>query len=305
MAVQYGKCTNRAGCTLAYTGDQVRFEGDPICPECGQPLVVIKGPGGSGNKLWLLILLPVVLIGMVAAGYFIVQGVLGWGNGGGGKASPSASAVASASPSATPTASVSATSPSTTPEQSPSPGASSPEASPNAPSPGASPSGSGGSVDSHPQKLSDSDIEATRKQVLTRLQAMPGKSQQEKDKLADKVQTARSMERLQVIFFEIGRSMIAKPQVDQLVASLNDPKMKEKMSDPTLVFVVAGYADKSSGNPGINQSISNARAENIARIMKQAGVTNVIHTVAMGGTDVLENTRPDQNRAVEIWSVVP
>jgi len=40
-------------------------------------------------------------------------------------------------------------------------------------------------------------------------------------------------------------------------------------------------------------------------LMKQAGVTNVIHTVAMGGTDVLENTRPDQNRAVEIWSVIP
>jgi outer membrane protein OmpA-like peptidoglycan-associated protein len=294
MAVQYGKCTNRAGCTLAYTGDQIRFEGAPICPECGQPLVVIKRPGGGGNKLRLLILLPLVLIGMIAAGYFI--GLLGWGSGAGGKASSSASAVTSTSPSATPNASASTPPPSATPEQSPSPGAS---------SPGASPSGDGGSVDSNPQRLSDSEIEATRKQVLTRLQAMPGKSQQEKDKLTDKVQTARSMERLQVIFFEIGKSMIAKPQVDQLVASLNDPKMKEKMSDPTLVFVVAGYADKSSGNPGINQSISNARAENIARIMKQAGVTNVIHTVAMGGTDVLENTRPDQNRAVEIWSVVP
>ena len=303
MAVQYGKCTNRAGCTLAYTGDQIRFEGPPICPECGQPLVVIKGPGGGGNKLWLLVLLPLVLIGMVAAGYFIVQALMGLGNSGSGKASPSASAVASAT--ATPTPSASATSPTatTTPEQSPSPGTSG--ASPNAPSPGASPSGSEGSVDSNPQKLSDSDVEATRKQVLTRLQAMPGKSQQEKDKLADKVQTARSMERLQVIFFGIGRNMIPKPQVDQLIASLNDPKVKEKMSDPTLVFVVAGYADKSSGNPAGNQALSNARAENIARLMKQAGVTNVIHTVAMGGTDVLENTRPDQNRAVEIWSVIP
>jgi outer membrane protein OmpA-like peptidoglycan-associated protein len=76
------------------------------------------------------------------------------------------------------------------------------------------------------------------------------------------------------------------------------------MSDPTLVFVVAGYADKS-GNPQGNQALSNARAENVSRLMKQAGVTNVIHTVAMGGTDVLENTRPDQNRAVEIWSVIP
>jgi outer membrane protein OmpA-like peptidoglycan-associated protein len=296
MAVQYGKCTNRAGCTLAYTGDQIRFEGAPICPECGQPLAVIKGPGGGRSKLWLLILLPIVLIGMVAAGYFIVQAVL----------TTTSQTTVTPTPSPTPTVTVTPTpSPSTsptvtpTPEQSPSPGAS-----PNAPSPGGSPPAGGGSVDANPKKLSDADIEATRKQVLTRLQAMPGKSQQEKDKLADKVQGARSMERLQVVLFEIGRSMIGKPEVDKLIASFSDPKVKEKLSDPTLVLVVAGYADKS-GNPGANQALSNARAENIARLIKQAGVTNVIHTVAMGGTDVLENTRPDQNRAVEIWSVIP
>ena len=294
MAVQYGKCTNRAGCTLAYTGDQIRFEGAPICPECGQPLAVIKGPGCARSKLWLLIVLPIVLIGMVAAGYFMVQAALNWGT----KTTDStASPTASVNASATATPSASATSPTPTPtlEESPSP---------NPPSPGASPSANGGAVDSNPKKLSDSDIEATRNQVLTRLDVMPGKSQEEKNKLREKVQTARSMERLQVVYFEIGRSMLAKPQVDQLIASLNDPGMKEKMGDPTLVFVVAGYADRS-GNPAGNQALSNERAENIARLMKQAGVTNVIHTVAMGGTDVLEHTRPDQNRAVEIWSVIP
>jgi outer membrane protein OmpA-like peptidoglycan-associated protein len=294
MAVQYGKCTNRAGCTLAYTGDQIRFEGAPICPECGQPLAVIKGSGGARGKLWLLILLPILLIGMVAAGYFIVQSLLGLNGSNGSKGSASATATVSATATATPTTSAT--------DQSASP---SPSSSGSAPPPSGAPSASpGGSVDANPKPLSNSDIEATRKQVLTRLQAMPGKSQQEKDKLADKVQSARSMDRLTTIYFQIGSSMIPKPQVDQLIATFNDQKMKEKMSDPTLVFVVAGYADKS-GNPGGNQALSNARAENIARLMKQSGVTNVIHTVAMGGTDVLENTRPDQNRAVEIWSVIP
>ena len=292
MAVQYGKCTNRAGCTLAYTGDQVRFEGAPICPECGQPLAVIKGSGGGRGKLWLLILLPIVLIGMVAAGYFLVQTVIT------PKPTPTPTPSVTPSTSMSPTPSVTPTPSPESPSPSPSPGGSPPPG-----SPGASPS-PGGSVDTNPKPLSNSDIEATRKQVLTRLQAMPGKSQQEKDKLADKVQSARSMERLTTIYFQIGSSMIPKPQVDQLIATFNDQKMREKMSDPTLVFVVAGYADKS-GNPGGNQALSNARAENIARLVKQAGVTNVIHTVAMGGTDVLENTRPDQNRAVEIWSVIP
>src|SRR5258708_672917 len=271
MAVQYGKCTNRAGCTLAYTGDQIRFEGASVCPECGQPLAVVKGPGGGGSKLWLLILLPIVLIGMVAAGYFLVQTVI------------------TPKPTPTPT-------PSVTP--SPSPGGSPPPG-----SPGTSPS-PGGSVDTNPKQLSSSDTEATRKQVLLRLRAMPGKSDQEKAKLEDKIQSARSMERLETIYFQIGSSMIPKPQIDQIMASFSDTKMKEKMSDPTFGFVWAGYADKS-GNPAGNQALSNARADNIARLMKQAGVTNVAHTVAMGGSDVLENTRPDQNRAVEIWAVVP
>jgi outer membrane protein OmpA-like peptidoglycan-associated protein len=292
MAVQYGKCMNRAGCTLAYTGDQIRFEGASVCPECGQPLAVVKGPGGGGSKLWLLILLPIVLIGMVAAGYFLVQTVIT------PKPTPTPTPSVTPSPSVSPTPSATPTPSPETPSPSPSPGGSPPPG-----SPGASPS-PGGSVDTNPKQLSSSDTEATRKQVLLRLRAMPGKSDQEKAKLEDKIQSARSMERLETIYFQIGSSMIPKPQVDQLMASFSDTKMKEKMSDPTLVFVVAGYADKS-GNPAGNQALSNARAENIARLMKQAGVTNVVHTVAMGGTDVLENTRPDQNRAVEIWSVIP
>src|SRR5258708_34727229 len=53
----YGKCTNRANCTLSYTGDQVRFEGKPICPECGKALV-IDNPAlssTSGREFWVLV----------------------------------------------------------------------------------------------------------------------------------------------------------------------------------------------------------------------------------------------------------
>jgi serine/threonine protein kinase len=32
---------------------------------------------------------------------------------------------------------------------------------------------------------------------------------------------------------------------------------------------------------------------------------NAIQTVGMGGTELLGNKRPDQNRAVEVWAVVP
>ena len=155
MAVQYGKCTNRAGCTLAYTGDQIRFEGASVCPECGQPLAVVKGPGGGGSKLWLLILLPIVLIGMVAAGYFLVQTVIT------PKPTPTPTPSVTPSPSVSPTPSATPTPSPETPSPSPSPGGSPPPG-----SPGASPS-PGGSVDTNPKQLSSSDTEATRKQAST------------------------------------------------------------------------------------------------------------------------------------------
>jgi serine/threonine protein kinase len=42
--IQYGVCNNKAGCSLAYTGELIRYAGDARCPECGQPLVAPPGP---------------------------------------------------------------------------------------------------------------------------------------------------------------------------------------------------------------------------------------------------------------------
>ena len=81
--------------------------------------------------------------------------------------------------------------------------------------------------------------------------------------------------------------------------------MRDKLSDPTIVLVVAGYAD-AGGRADANLRISQARAENVSRILKeQAGLINAIQTIGMGGTELLDSNRPDQNRAVEIWVVVP
>src|SRR5260370_30860178 len=64
-----GKCSNRVGCTLAYTGQEIRFEGSPVCPECGQPLTEVAKPK-KNSKLWLLILIPVLLLVGAAVGFF-------------------------------------------------------------------------------------------------------------------------------------------------------------------------------------------------------------------------------------------
>ena len=42
------------------------------------------------------------------------------------------------------------------------------------------------------------------------------------------------------------------------------------------------------------------------RILKdRANLLNAMQTIGMGGTELLDSNRPDQNRAVEIWAVVP
>ena len=370
---QTGKCTNRVGCTLAYTGQEIRFEGSPVCPECGQPLTEITKPKKS-NRLWLLILALIVLLAIAGGGFYAVERYVVAADG--SKASPTATASAvaqnqseskmvegksqlpaelqnktntpsptpqpasssptpkpaSSAPSPTPTASETQQSPPGTkespapnnPNKPPQPEASAAEGksppggntSPDNlrhqnPGPQKSPTAGAGdnsgqqSVDAKPKELSSADVEATKQDVLKRINALPKMSDAEKSKLSAKVETARSMKRVGVVYFPPGSNVLSKPSVDELVELFKTPELVEKMSDPTLVFIVAGYADLT-GDPRGNLKLSDERAQAVSNALAEsAGVINLVRTVAMGGTDLLSSKRPDQNRAVEIWAVVP
>jgi outer membrane protein OmpA-like peptidoglycan-associated protein len=161
------------------------------------------------------------------------------------------------------------------------------------------------SVSSSPTPLSRQDAGAIKEDVIRRINAMPGVTDAKKANLIEKMNKARSMERLVVIPFENRRSTLRRSAADELVKSFATPEMRDKLSDPTIVLVVAGYAD-AGGRADANLRISQARAENVSRILKeQAGLINAIQTIGMGGTELLDSNRPDQNRAVEIWMVVP
>jgi len=108
-----------------------------------------------------------------------------------------------------------------------------------------------------------------------------------------------------LIPFESGQSALRKAAADEVVKTFDTPEMHDKLSDPTIVLVVAGYAD-SGGRPDHNLRISQARAESVGRILKeQVKLLNAMQTIGMGGTELLDSKRPDQNRAVEVWAVVP
>jgi outer membrane protein OmpA-like peptidoglycan-associated protein len=164
--------------------------------------------------------------------------------------------------------------------------------------------GGGGEIQP-PATLTKSEIDATREDVLKRINAMPRFTAEEKKRLGEKMETARSMDRLLVIRFDTGQTSLSRAAADDLIKRFKSKEVEDKVSDPTVVFVIAGYAD-AAGDPKSNLQISQQRADNVTRALKdKTSLLNVIHSVGMGSTDLLDGKRPDQNRAVEIWAVAP
>jgi outer membrane protein OmpA-like peptidoglycan-associated protein len=156
-----------------------------------------------------------------------------------------------------------------------------------------------------PATLTKTEVDATREDVLKRINAMPKFTDADKKRLTEKMETARSMERLFVVRFDTGQTNLSRAAVDQLVKRIKSKDVQDKISDPTVVFVVAGYAD-SAGDPKTNLAISQERADNVTKALRdKTNLLNVIHSVGMGSTDLLDGKRQDQNRAVEVWAVAP
>jgi serine/threonine protein kinase len=221
------------------------------------------------------------------------------------------------SPEARPTPSPAA-SPATSPEEGPAPSQGpsptpSPEVGPT-PSLEESPTsasretatpGGGQSEGPSPASLSPHDFDATKEEVIKRINALPGVTAEKKANLIGKMHKARSVERLTVIPFDASQFTLRRAAVDDLLKAFALPEMRDKLSDPTTILVVAGYAD-TGGRADLNLRISQERAENISRILKeQAKLPNAIQTIGMGGTELLDSKRPNENRAVEVWAVVP
>jgi outer membrane protein OmpA-like peptidoglycan-associated protein len=149
------------------------------------------------------------------------------------------------------------------------------------------------------------ESDPTKEAVIDRINALPLASARQKEILIDNLQRARSVELITVIPFEVGRTKLRKAAVEELVKTFDKPEIRDKLSDPTAIIVLAGYADP--GDPADrNLSISRERAETVSNVLKRrANLHNVIQTIGMGGTELLDKNRMDQNRAVEIWVVVP
>jgi len=346
MKAQFGVCKNKVGCSLAYTGEKVPLPPDLKCPECGQALVVEKSKGGGSKAVLtvLVVLLLVLGAGVVALLFKDKIADLVFHKPVTVQQLPSPSQEDSgirpiqtpdqSSPASNPPPNTSSPNPlpitddkgarvatQPPPPQSDETLQDKPQtlSDRNQPSSSAAPSSDktsqtpaeseppapGGGELQPPISLSKGDVDATREDVLKRINAMPRFTAEEKKRLTEKMQMARSMDRLVVIRFDTGQTVLGRSAMDDLIKRFKSKEMQDKISDPTVVFVVAGYAD-AAGDPKKNLQISQQRADNVTRILKErTNLLNVVHSVGMGSTDLLDSKRADQNRAVEIWTVAP
>lgn len=278
---RYGKCQNLAGCLLAYRGEEIEVEdGQPfICAECGKPLAAITSPSGMWLK-YLYVLAGIAVIAVIAILAFPpLRGLI----------------VKHKDRDATPA-------PRITDDVSPAPNSAAPDIS-NAPV--AEPP----EVVTAPAKI-DLDVtknenKQVKNEVLTRIDLMPNVSAGNKDRLYQSVERARSMGKVLTIPFGSGKTELAGGEVQTLKSELEKPNVAKLREDPTAVFVILGYADPK-GDAKKNLAISQTRADMVLKTMREkCEVQNVMHTVAMGGSKLMDAQNLEKNRIVEIWAVLP
>lgn len=286
-----GKCANLANCLLAYRNETITIsEGDFICPECREPLTPLSEASKAASRK----IIPALIVGGIL-GLIAITGVSLWlqarriptdqkpneqqaqqalENQGSLKFTPAG---------ATPAASAA---PVDSPLEASAPAAVSAPAQPNL-------------------DLKNSENQKVKAEVLKRIDLMPTISAENKDKLYVSVERARQMGRVMVIPFASGKTSLAASDVEALKTELQSPQLQQLMGDPTCVFVLLGFAD-TKGDEKTNLRISQERAQNALNTLRdKCEVVNVMHAVAMGGSNLFDEQGVEKNRAAEIWAVLP
>ena len=243
-----------------------------------------KTPSGVWVIVGLAILFALIAFGI--AGFIVLEAVVAKRHS--GEASPVA---ASASPSVSAKISPTAAASAETPKKSESPAAQ---------------SSATAALENSPSETSDSKEEAdTRQQVLTRVDLMRNISQKEKDQLYAQIVRAHGFTKIALIPFQSGRTAAGSAQIDDLVKRLQDADIQKLLSDPTVVLIFVGYAD-TQGNEDSNLEISRTRAESVQKMVSaRLKLSNLMHSVGMGGQELFDKENREKNRVVEVWAVQP
>ena len=279
------KCMNHSGCLKAFRGETIELDkaAPLVCPECGKPLATTGGGAQAAVKG------AVVLVGVLvlALGGFVAMKALKKNKGGGGDVSPTPDVVHTDTPPVTPDT------PLVTPDN--------PNSNTNTNTANTTPD-----VPPGPATSEDSPITPDiRKEVLARIDEMPDLTPDKKDRLYTAVLRARDMRKVIEIPFGSGQSKIQNPATDQVKTLMSSGAITKFRDDLTAIFVVLGFAD-SKGSKDSNLAISRERANSVKEhLERNCGVKNIIHSVPMGSTTLVDKSNSAKNRIVEIWAVLP
>lgn len=326
MPGRIGKCTNYASCDLAYKNADIEA-GDPfVCPQCGKPLRAVSGAGKPGGKQSLLILAGIggAVLLAVLAGLFVY---LKTRNPDDPKKGGTPTPMATATPTATPAPTATPVPATPTPTPTPTPPPPTPRPTPvSTPTPAPTPTPTPvvvatptptpaptveelvappkalATFDENPESAEN---KSTRKEVLQRIDEAPNLTETEKTNLYGQVDRARAMIKIMTIPFATGQRKITDKQGELLCQETQGEKIRKFIDDPTVIFVMVGFADKS-GNPDLNLKLSRERADEVRdSLEKRCGIQNIMHSVGIGATELLDANNKDRNRAVEVWVVLP
>jgi outer membrane protein OmpA-like peptidoglycan-associated protein len=144
-----------------------------------------------------------------------------------------------------------------------------------------------------------------RQEVLKRVDLIPNLPASTKERIYGIVEHSQNLQRMLTVTFETGRTRLSEKEAVRLVKESKQPAFTAMTRDPTAVFVVLGYADKS-GDEKKNLQLSTTRAASVMDLLrKQCGVQNMIHTVPMGSPELFDPKDPAENRVAEIWTLQP
>ena len=147
--------------------------------------------------------------------------------------------------------------------------------------------------------------DATRREVLKRIDMIRELTPREKDFLYSQVDRARGFTKLAIIPYGFGQLWPDSFQANYLLENLSKPGIAKIFEDPTVVLVLAGYSDLK-GSDQRNLEVSRSRADNLVRLLhRKTKITNLMRPVAMGGSDLFDRIHLEKNRVVEIWVVRP
>jgi outer membrane protein OmpA-like peptidoglycan-associated protein len=149
----------------------------------------------------------------------------------------------------------------------------------------------------------DAEFEALKREVVQRIDLIPGLTDQRKEFLYSSLARAQGLKLLMTVSFPTAARALSPADMQALQARLSDPKVAAMLQDPTIVFVILGYASKQ-GSDSVNMALSQARADRVMTALEQLNIKNVIYPVPMGASSLFGSNALD-NQVAEIWLVQP